>query len=196
MEKTYTHLADITMDEDYEWGNAPRYAIKPGFDIFDLYGTELIALIESYQRLVNSEILKRNKTNNENNDLLNRIAKLEEELKREQEKTYALRERRDELIKQCDEEYDKHKALEEELKIAKLTYNDLHMMLAQRDECNDRLHKKNDELKKKLNALYGLPKNLDCPRYAARAKAKYDSLIEAGFTEDQAMAQMPLWTDN
>lgn len=37
--------------------------------------------------------------------------------------------------------------------------------------------------------------NLDCPVYAARVKAKYDSLIKVGFTEDQAISLLPLWWD-
>lgn len=37
--------------------------------------------------------------------------------------------------------------------------------------------------------------NSDCPAYAARMKAKYDSLVKAGFTEDQAMSMLPLWWD-
>lgn len=42
---------------------------------------------------------------------------------------------------------------------------------------------------------FDLNPNADCPAYAARMKAKYDSLIKVGFTEDQAMAMIPMWTD-
>lgn len=43
---------------------------------------------------------------------------------------------------------------------------------------------------------FDLNPNADCPDYAARMKAKYDSLIKAGFTEDQAMSLIPMWTDD
>ena len=42
---------------------------------------------------------------------------------------------------------------------------------------------------------FDLNPNADCPAYAARMKAKYDSLIKVGFTEDQAMSLIPMWTD-
>lgn len=35
----------------------------------------------------------------------------------------------------------------------------------------------------------------DCHAYASRMKAKYDSLIKVGFTEDQAMQFLPMWID-
>lgn len=43
--------------------------------------------------------------------------------------------------------------------------------------------------------MHGLDGNADCPAYAARMKAKYDSLIKAGFTEEQTMSLIPMWTD-
>lgn len=42
---------------------------------------------------------------------------------------------------------------------------------------------------------FQLNPNADCPAYAARMKAKYDNLRAVGFTEDQTMSLLPLWTD-
>lgn len=69
----------------------------------------------------------------------------------------------------------------------------------ERLEHDERVFRSTETFNLDISSLYpkkfDLNPNADCPAYAARMKAKYDNLRAVGFTEDQTMSLLPLWTD-
>lgn len=69
----------------------------------------------------------------------------------------------------------------------------------ERLEHDERVFRSTETFNLDVSSLYpkkfDLNPNADCPAYAARMKAKYDCLRKVGFTEDQTMSLLPLWTD-